>query len=88
MEGRNSIIHLTDSEGNDCQFEFLDLIEYDGKDYVILLPLGDDEVLILKVEDSENSEHESYAGVEDEGVLKKVFEIFRERFKDEFNFYE
>ena len=46
------------------------------------------EVVILKVEDTEgeNSEEESYVSVDDEEVLNQVFEIFKEKFKDEFDF--
>ena len=34
------------------------------------------------------SEEESYVSVEDEDVLNKVFEIFKERFKDDFDFVD
>ena len=39
MEGEeiDNIVILNDEEGNEVQFEFLDLIEYDGEEYVILL---------------------------------------------------
>ena len=47
------------------------------------------EVVILKVEDTdEDSDEESYVSVEDEEVLMKVFNIFKEKFKDEFNFVD
>ena len=36
----------------------------------------------------EGSEDESYVGVEDEEILAKVFEIFKENFKDEFEFVD
>ena len=76
---------------NEVQFEFLDLIEYNEEEYVILLPVEDEiseepgEVVILKVE-STSEDEESYVSVEDEEVLNNVFEIFKEKFKDEFNF--
>ena len=46
------------------------------------------EVVILKVEDTDSEDEESYVSVDDEDVLNKVFEIFKEKFKDEFNFEE
>ena len=48
------------------------------------------EVVILKVEDNEDedSEEESYVSVEDEETLNKVFEIFKEKFKDDFDFVD
>lgn len=90
-EELSNIIILSDENGQDVQFEFLDLIEYDSEEYVVLLPEieegeeDDGEVVILKVEDS-GEEEESYVSVDDEDVLNKVFEIFKEKFKDEFNF--
>lgn len=90
MEESNIII-LNDEEGNEVQFEFLDLIELDEEEYVVLLPVEEDaeEVVILKVEDSEEDEEmENYVSVEDEDTLNKVFEIFKEKFKDEFNFID
>ena len=90
----DNIIILNDEEGKEVQFEFLDLIEYDEEEYVVLLPAeesGEDEigeVVILKVEPTESEEEESYVGVEDEEVLNKVFEIFKEKFKDEFDYVE
>ena len=85
-------ITLKDEDGNDVVFEFLDLIEYDKEEYIVLLPEegseGDDEVVILKVEESDDEDEESYVGVEDEAALNAVFAIFKEKFKDEFNFVD
>lgn len=89
----DNIIVLNDDEGNDVQFEFLDLIEYEDEEYVVLLPVEEDEqdsgeVVILKLEDSESEDEETYVSVDDETILNKVFEIFKDKFKDEFNFTE
>lgn len=89
----DNIITLNDEEGNEVNFEFLDLIEYLGKEYVVLYPcdIDDDtpgEVVILEVEDDETADMESYNSVEDMDVLNAVFEIFKEKFKDEFNFVD
>ncbi len=91
-EELDNIIVLNDEEGNEAEFEFLDLIEYEGEEYVVLLPVeeADDagEVVILKLEDSESEDEESYVSVDDEDTLNKVFEIFKEKFKDDFNFVD
>ena len=91
----DNIVVLNDEEGNEVQFEFLDLVELDDEEYVVLLPVAEEgeeeegEVVILKLEDTdEDSEEESYVGVEDEEILNKVFEIFKEKYKDEFNFVD
>lgn len=95
VEEDENIIYLNDENGNEVSFEFLDLIEYDSEQYVVLLPLEDieddnGEVVILKLEDSEGEDEdlESYVSVDDENVLKEVFKIFKEKFKDEFNFQD
>ena len=91
-EEMDNIIILNDEEGNEVEFEFLDLIEYEGEEYVVLLPNDEDEdageVVILKLEDTDSEDEESYVSVDDEDVLKAVFEIFKEKFKDEFNFID
>jgi len=92
MNELDNIITLKDEDGSDVEFEFLDLIEYDGTEYVVLLPVEEsdeaDEVVILKLEEGENEDEESYVGVEDQEVLNAVFAIFKDKFKDEFNFVD
>ena len=91
-EELDNIIVLNDEEGNEAEFEFLDLIEYEGEEYVVLLPVEEsddaEEVVILKLEDTESEDEESYVSVDDEEVLNKVFEIFKEKFNDDFNFVD
>lgn len=93
IDDESNIVVLNDEDGNEIKFEFLDLIEYDSEEFVVLLPIleegeeDDGEVVILKVDDSEeNADEESYVSVDDEGTLTAVFEIFKEKFKEEFNF--
>ncbi|MCI8759539.1 MAG: DUF1292 domain-containing protein [Clostridia bacterium] len=95
-EELDNIVILNDEEGNEVKFEFLDLVELDDEEYVVLLPVTEEgeeeegEVVILKVEDTddENAEEESYVSIEDEEILNKVFEIFKEKFKDDFDFVD
>ena len=92
----DNIIVLNDEDGNEVRFEFLDLVELDNEEYVVLLPVTEEgeedegEVVILKIEDTddEDSEEESYVSVEDEDTLNKVFEIFKEKFKDDCDFVD
>lgn len=93
----DNIITLTDEEGKETNFELLDLVELDNEEYVVLLPVDDEEseepgeVVILKVEDSDDDsdeETESYVSVEDEERLTKVFEMFKDKFKNEFDFVD
>ncbi len=87
MQEEANIIVLTDDEGNDVEFEFLDTVEYEGDEYIILMENveDNDEVIVLKIE-SLDDENENYVGVEDEAVLDAVFNIFKDRYKDEFTF--
>lgn len=95
-EELDNIVVLNDENGNEVKFEFLDLVELEDEEYVVLLPITEEgeeeegEVVILKVEDNddENSDEESYVSIEDEEVLNKVFEIFKEKFKDDFDFVD
>jgi uncharacterized protein YrzB (UPF0473 family) len=86
-----SIITLTEEDGSETEFEFLDLIEYEGQEYVILLPLEEDEddgaVVILSVNEVDD-ETEEYLSVDDEATLTAVFNIFKDKFKDDFNFVD
>lgn len=85
----DNIIVLNDEEGNEVEFVFLDLIPYRGKEYVVLLPVLDDadEVVILQFEEADD-ESESYLSVDNEFTLQAVFEIFKEKSKDTFDFVD
>ena len=91
-ENLSNEVVLNDEIGNEVRFEFLDIIELDSEQYAILLPIEEDdenegEVVILKIEDNgEDSDEETYVSVDDEETLNKVFQLFKEEFKDEFNF--
>ena len=93
MMENDNIIVLTDEDGVDVEFEFCASVEYEGNEYVVLLPTEDDdgEVVILQVmedEDACEDDEATYVGVDDEDVLQAVFEIFKEQAGDEFDFEE
>ena len=60
----NNIVILNDEDGNEVQFEFLDLIDYEDEEYIVLLPITEEgeeeegEVVILKVEDVDEENDE------------------------------
>ena len=82
-EEETGILTLTDENGQDVDFEYLDCIEYQGKEYLVLLPADENsaEVVILEVVPVDD-ENESYISVEDEAVLEAVYAIFKDHFKD------
>ena len=82
-----SILTLTDENGVDTTFEYLDCIEYEGVEYLVLMPEGEDEIVILEVEPVDE-ENENYLAVEDEATLNAVYDMFKEKFKDVLTFEE
>lgn len=89
IEEEATSVILTDEDGNEVEFDFLDNIEYEGEHYIVMLPVADDEddaVVIMKVEEGETEEDDSLLTVTDEVILDSVYEIFKERNKDFFDF--
>ena len=82
-EDEMNILVLTDEDGAETEFEYLDVIEYEGNEYLVLLPTeeGNDEIVILQIEPVDE-ENENYLAVEDEAILDAVYAIFKDRFKD------
>ena len=89
QEEETSYISLTDENGEETEFEYLDCIEYEGKEYLVLLPAEEDanEIVILEVEPVDE-ENENYISVDDEETLNTVFGIFKEKYKDILDFAE
>ncbi|HIS58924.1 MAG TPA: DUF1292 domain-containing protein [Candidatus Faecousia faecipullorum] len=76
------ILTLTDENGVDTDFEYLDCLTYNGKEYLILMPAGDEdtEIVILEIEPVDE-ENENYLAVEDEDTLNAVYDLFKEKYK-------
>ena len=89
QEEESNLLTLTDENGVETTFEYLDCIEYQGKEYLVMIPAEDDadEIVILEIEPVDE-ENENYLAVEDEAILEAVFGIFKERYKDVLNFAE
>lgn len=91
MEELVTIVVLVDEEGNEQEFESLGSVEYNKEIYEFFLPcnISEDDVaapVILKLETVD--EKVDYASVEDEDIVHNIFEIFKEKYKDEFDFAE
>jgi uncharacterized protein YrzB (UPF0473 family) len=82
-----SILTLTDENGQDTDFEYLDCLEYQGKEYLVLMPAEEesDELIILEVEPVDE-ENENYLAVTDEAVLEAVYGMFKEKYQDVLTF--
>lgn len=94
IEDSPTILILNDENDQEIKFEFLDLIEYEDEEYIVLMPVDSNEdegeILILKyqenLDDAENPE--TYISIEDENVLDNVYSIFKDKWKDVYNFVE
>ena len=86
-EEETSILTLTDENGQDVDFEYLDCIDYEGKEYLVLMPVEEasTEIVILEVEPVDE-ENENYLSVQDEATLNAVYEIFKQKYQDVLTF--
>ena len=87
QEEETSILTLTDENGVDTEFEYMDCITYNEVEYLVLMPVEDEsnEIVILEVQPVDE-ENENYVAVESEEILDAVYEIFKERYKDVLQF--
>ena len=85
QEEEASILTLTDENGEDLDFEYLDCIEYREKEYLVLMPTESNDIVILEVQPVDE-ENENYLAVENEEILDAVYGIFKERYKDVLQF--
>ena len=87
IQEQENLLTLTDENGEETEFEYLDSVEYEGAEYLILTPTGEEsgQVVILQVEPVDE-ETENYLALEDETLLNEVYAIFRERYKDVLTF--
>jgi len=85
LQEEESILTLTDENGAETKFEYLDCIEYEGVEYLVLLPEDTNEIVILEVQPVDE-ENENYVAVESEAILDTVYGIFKERYKDVLEF--
>lgn len=73
------IIELVDEDGNEVKFRLLDVTEYKGEKYALLLAaeenddVADDEVLIFRL----NEKEKMLETIEDENLLEEVFDFYR-----------
>ena len=78
-------VSFKDTDGNLCEGDFLDIVLYEKNEYVIIEPVdGDGYVDIFRI--MHVNDKEVYVRVTDDNVLDGVFEVFRIKNEDEFDF--
>ena len=89
QEEEVSTLTLIDEQGEEIVFEYLDCIEYESKEYLVLTPMDEEsgQIVILEVQPVDE-EIENYVAVESEQILDAVYAIFKERYKDILTFAE
>ena len=76
----NGIIELIDEEGKIINFRLLDVTEYKGEKYTLLLAaepneeIAEDEVVIFRLNEAE----ETLEPIEDENLLQEVFDFYQQ----------
>ena len=77
LEGAEDIVTLVDEDGKNHDFQVVDIIEVEGKEYALLLPAESedpeqDEVLVLRFEE------DRFEMIEDEAEFQKVVKVLEE----------
>ena len=87
MENEAAIITLQDEDGKEMECEILDVVEYEGEEYLVLIENVEEaeEVFILKINVIDD-ETEEYTSIDDEELLNTVFEIFKQKYEGEIDF--
>ena len=94
------VISLLDEEGKEHEFEIVDALELDDRQYLALVPLFDEtqaeealedsgELVILRVSEEEDEDGGQYLdAIDNEDEYNKVAELFMGRLEDYFDFEE
>ena len=81
----DGIVELLDDEGNTLKFKLLDVTEYKGEKYTLLLAaepndeIAEDEVVIFRLNEAE----QILEPIEDDNLLQEVFDFYQQEVEDE-----
>ena len=79
------IVELIDDDGNVIKFKLLDVTEYKGEKYTLLLAaepndeIAEDEVVIFRL----NEKEETLEPIEDDNLLQEVFDFYQQEIEAE-----
>ncbi|MDE6667652.1 MAG: DUF1292 domain-containing protein [Clostridia bacterium] len=85
LDLEEEVIELVDDDGKVIKFKLLDVTEYKGEKYTLLLAaepneeIAEDEVVIFRL----NEEEEVLEPIEDEKLLEEVFEFYQQEVEAE-----
>lgn len=85
LEEESELIELIDEDGEVIKFKLLDVTEYKGEKYTLLLAaepneeIAEDEVVIFRL----NEQEETLEPIEDEQLLQEVFDFYQQEVDNE-----
>lgn len=84
MTEADEVVTLLNEEGTEHDFNVIDIIEVDGSEYAILLPVDEEnnEAIILKFDKDEEG-NELLVDIEDDEEWEKVSDAWEEMIADE-----
>lgn len=83
-EEESEVITLIDEDGEEKNFSVIDILELDGSEYAILLPVDEesDEAIILKFAEDDQG-NEILVDIEDDEEWEKVADAWEEMIAEE-----
>lgn len=78
-------VRFTDTDGVKGEYEFLDIVLYKGSEYAVVSPLDSDGYVDIFNIMGVNGK-EIYVRVKDDDTAREIFEIFKIKNEDEFDF--
>ena len=79
----NGILTFVDDDGNDVRFEILDVVTMDEKEYLVVLPIDEEDAGVLILEIKQEDGEEVYDTVTDDEEAEKVFKKFQEEYEED-----
>lgn len=79
------LVMLTDDQGNEVRYEFLDMINYSGTTYAVLVPEDGEEVEIFTIEDGDKDTN-TLTPVASQATANAVFELFMTAHAEDYDF--
>lgn len=80
-EENEFFVSFTDEEGRANNFEILAQLEFEGRDYAVMLPEEDSPsynglLYIFEIAEELDSDTDTYIGVDDDRIIQGVYNLF------------
>ncbi len=79
------LVILTDDDGTEVRYEFLDVITYSDVNYAVLVPEDSDQVEIFRMEDADE-DNSTLIPVNSQETANAIFELFKTKNESNFDF--